>query len=74
MYQQLKTKDPSIFRLDKNKQCWKTLFIGNYADDYGGPYRASIVGVSAEIQSPQLPCFITVPNARAKVGTNRYET
>ena len=71
-YQQLKDKDPSIYRIDKNKQCWKTVFVGNFADDYGGPYRASIVGMCNELQTSQLPLFCPTPNARVKVGSNRY--
>jgi hypothetical protein len=70
-YQQLKNKDAAIYRLDKGKQVYKTLFVGQFADDYGGPYRASIVQMCAELQDMVLPLFIPVPNARARVGQNR---
>lgn len=68
----MKSKPATLYRLDKGKQMYKTVFVGNFADDYGGPYRSSIVQICQELQDLVLPLFIPVPNARARVGQNRY--
>jgi hypothetical protein len=46
---------------------------GFCTDDYGGPYRSSIVAMCEELQSLLLPLFVPVPNARARVGVNREQ-
>jgi len=70
-FQQLNHRDPKLFRLDKNKCAWKTVFKGEFGDDYGGPYRNSIEDICAELQSEFLPLFIRCPNGRENIGSNR---
>lgn len=70
-FQQLNNRDPKMFRLEKNKCAWKTVFKGEFSDDYGGPYRQSIEDFCNELHSDLLPLFIKCPNGRENIGTNR---
>jgi hypothetical protein len=56
----MKSRDAAIYRLDKGKQVYKTVFVGQFADDYGGPYRSSIVQMCQELQDWVLPLFMPV--------------
>lgn len=70
-FQQLGNRDAKMFRLEKGKQAWKTLFKGEHSDDYGGPYRNAIEDMCAELQSSTLPLLIRCPNGRDNIGLNR---
>ena len=59
-FQQMKSRDAAIYRLEKGKQVYKTVFVGQFADDYGGPYRSSIVQMCQELQDWVLPLFMPV--------------
>eukprot|EP00475_Leptophrys_vorax_P044051 TRINITY_DN8686_c0_g1_i1.p1 TRINITY_DN8686_c0_g1~~TRINITY_DN8686_c0_g1_i1.p1 ORF type:complete len:636 (-),score=165.67 TRINITY_DN8686_c0_g1_i1:54-1961(-) len=70
-FQQLYHREPRMFRLEKNKCAWKTIFKGEFSDDYGGPYRNSIDDICRELQSSVLQLFIRCPNGRENIGGNR---
>jgi E3 ubiquitin-protein ligase HERC2 len=70
-FRQLNHRDPKMFRLEKSKCAWKTVFKGEFADDYGGPYRSSIEDMCKELQSNVLPLLIRCPNGRENIGSNR---
>jgi len=70
-FQQLTNRDPAMFRLEKGKCAWKTVFRGENSDDYGGPYRNSLEDICSELQSSILPLFIRCPNGRENIGNNR---
>eukprot|EP00965_Chrysotila_dentata_P004701 153209-Pleurochrysis_carterae.AAC.2 len=53
-----------------DKAC-RVNFVGEAADDHGGPYREAIAHICTELQSDCLPLFIRCPNGVHGVGTNR---
>jgi E3 ubiquitin-protein ligase HERC2 len=71
IYQQVHSNASSVFRLRKSERAWKVTFVGEFSDDYGGPYRASLDEIAEELQSSVLPLFIPCPNRRAKLGLNQ---
>lgn len=70
-FQQLHHRDPKMFRIDRNKCAWKTVFKGEFSDDYGGPYRQGIEDICNELHSEVVPLFIKCPNGRENIGSNR---
>ena len=70
-FQQLNKESPSMWRIRANERAFKVTMVGEYGDDYGGPYRAALESMCKELQSSVLPLFIACPNAREQVGMNR---
>jgi hypothetical protein len=62
LYNQIGNKEVSSFRIRKNERAWKTIFLGEYSDDFGGPYRACLDDIASELQSSVLQLFIPCPN------------
>lgn len=52
----------TVYRLRKGERAWKVVFLGEFSDDHGGPYRSSLDGISVEVMSSVLPLFIPCPN------------
>ena len=69
LFQAFSAKPAELLR--KKNRAWKVVFQGEYADDYGGPYRESIAQLSQELQSPQLPLLVPVANHRNQVDQNQ---
>lgn len=69
-FRQLGGVDPQAFRRPDNKGYF-VQFLGENAQDAGGPYRETFVHYCAELQSPRLPFLIQTPNGRHNVGTCR---
>lgn len=63
-----RVKTRSLFRHDK---AFKVNFVGEAADDHGGPYREAIAALCAELQSGALPLFQRCPNGKNGVGEQR---
>jgi hypothetical protein len=68
-FRQLRAVHPKV--LSRKNGAWKVTFVGESADDYGGPFRDSLTQLCAELQSSQIPLFIPVPNQVNAVGENR---
>ena len=62
---------PQTLRLRRDERAWKVVFVGEFSDDYGGPYRTCLDSICAELQSPLLPLFLPCPNRRARIGFNQ---
>lgn len=58
----------SLRRTDK---LYNVMFLGERAQDAGGPYRESYATMANELQSRSLPLLIRTPNGRDSVGQNR---
>ncbi|KEG15001.1 putative ubiquitin-protein ligase [Trypanosoma grayi] len=69
VYQLLHEKNASLFRT--SKKLWSVSFVGEGADDIGGPYRESITQLCSELMSPGLPLFIPSPNQINEIGESR---
>ena len=52
-------------------QAFRVNFVGEAADDHGGPYREAITQICGELQSGQLPLLLRCPNGRHGVGAGR---
>jgi hypothetical protein len=52
---------------------YTTQFMGEHAQDAGGPYRESFDTYCQELQSPVLPLLLRTPNGRQAVGYNREQ-
>jgi len=63
-----RVKPRALCRQDKAFRC---NFVGEAADDHGGPYREAIASICSELQSPALPLFIRCPNGVHGVGAHR---
>lgn len=57
--------------LKRKKSCFKVNFVGEAADDYGGPFREALSQMCDELQEDSLPVLIRVPNGTHSVGLNR---
>eukprot|EP01039_Chlorochromonas_danica_P004879 gene4879-5347_t len=57
--------------LRRNDRLYNTKFLGEHAQDAGGPYRESFDTYTSELQSPALPLLLRTPNGRHAVGQNR---
>ena len=69
LYQQLHYKPPRELR--NQARAFYSEFKGEYADDYGGPYREVMSQAAEELMSSALPLFIPCANAREGVGQNQ---
>ncbi|EAN95470.1 hypothetical protein, conserved [Trypanosoma cruzi] len=69
VYQLLHDKNVSLFCT--NRKLWSVNFIGEGADDIGGPYRESITQLCSELMGPGLPLFIPSPNQANDIGDSR---
>lgn len=54
-----------------NKKLWSVAFLGEGADDVGGPYRDSLSQICSELMSSMLPLFIPSPNQVSETGEVR---
>lgn len=62
-------RHPRMFQT--HKRVWATVFLGEGADDAGGPYREHISGMCRELMSPELPFFVPTANNTVNTGTYR---
>jgi len=46
-------------------------FKGEGADDYGGPFRDTLVNIVKELETGVMPLFIKTPNNRNEIGNHR---
>ena len=61
LFQQLKGKAPSMWRIPPNARAFKVTVAGEYGDDYGGPYRSRyeyFVLCWVMLYSPFLVCSV----------------
>ena len=73
-FQQCKAHDSSYsnFRQDAGgTRCWCACFIGEGAEDGGGPFRDSLDNIAKELESDVLPLLIKTSNNRNNHGDNR---
>lgn len=54
-----------------NKRMWTTVFLGEGADDVGGPYREHLNEICCELMSTSLPFFVPTANHSLNTGTHR---
>ena len=59
------------YQLRKSERLYTTIFVGEYAQDAGGPYRESFDLYAQELQSDMLQLLIRVNNGKENVGLNR---
>ncbi|CBH17265.1 hypothetical protein, conserved [Trypanosoma brucei gambiense DAL972] len=69
VYQLLHDKNVSLFCT--SRKLWSVNFVGEGADDIGGPYRESITQLCSELMGPSLPLFIPSPNQASEIGESR---
>lgn len=69
LMRQLRNVAPAQLR--NPSRAFHVSFIGEFADDYGGPYREALVEMCEELQSSALPLLVPCPNGRADHGLNR---
>jgi hypothetical protein len=65
IYQQINHKDSTCYRIRKGERAWRATFLGEFSDDYGGPYRASLDDIGEELQSNCLQLLIPCPNRKS---------
>lgn len=65
----LADRHPRMFQT--NKRIWSTVFLGEGADDVGGPYRELLNGICQELMSSVLPFFVPTANHVHNTGTYR---
>ncbi|KAL0490071.1 hypothetical protein AKO1_009425, partial [Acrasis kona] len=68
-YNQFRAINPKV--LCRKGGAWKVTFVGEAADDYGGPFRDSLTQMCVESQSDQMDMLVHVPNHENGVGENR---
>ncbi|OQR96419.1 HECT E3 ubiquitin ligase [Achlya hypogyna] len=68
-FRQLNATENYHFRRSENVYYVK--FLGENAEDAGGPYRETLCQYAAELQSGQLPLLLRTPNAVHNVGAFR---
>jgi hypothetical protein len=56
--------------LRRSDQLYNTIFLGERAQDAGGPYRETFETYCAELESPLLPLFIPCTNQTNNAGVN----
>ena len=66
----LRDRPPSLFKAAR--RLWSVSFIGEGADDVGGPYRESISTVCHELMSDAVPLFVPTSNQLGNVGERRH--
>lgn len=68
LFTQVRSKPPKELR--NKERAYYVSFVGEHADDYGGPYREVLSMASDELMSTILPLFVLCPNGRDNVGQN----
>eukprot|EP00818_Percolomonas_sp_WS_P004767 CAMPEP_0117445930 /NCGR_PEP_ID=MMETSP0759-20121206/6062_1 /TAXON_ID=63605 /ORGANISM="Percolomonas cosmopolitus, Strain WS" /LENGTH=3647 /DNA_ID=CAMNT_0005238147 /DNA_START=274 /DNA_END=11217 /DNA_ORIENTATION=- len=69
-FKQAQAINPRV--LSRKGGAWKITFVGESADDYGGPFRESLNQICTELQSlDQLDLLIPIPNREEGQGENR---
>jgi hypothetical protein len=68
-FRQLNSLDGGHFRRKDN--IYYVRFLGENAEDAGGPYRETFAQYIEELHSPQLPLLLLSSNAQHNVGTGR---
>jgi hypothetical protein len=66
---QLQAFHPKV--LSRKNGAYKITFIGESAEDFGGPFRESLTQMCSEIQSEQLDILSPIPNYKRDVGQNK---
>lgn len=67
-----KNKEFTNFRIKGiDTKCWKMTFKGEGADDWGGPFRDTLVNIVKELETGVMPLFIKTPNNRNEIGNHR---
>ncbi len=61
--------DPA--KLRHGDKVYSVQLAGEFADDYGGPYRESFEGYCVEVQSTSMSLMCQTPNGRHITGNNR---
>lgn len=62
-------RHPRMFQT--NKRMWSTVFLGEGAEDVGGPYRELLHGMVQELMSSELPFFVPTANHTHNTGAYR---
>ncbi|RLN68167.1 hypothetical protein BBP00_00001168 [Phytophthora kernoviae] len=68
-FRQLQSLDGSHFR--REDALYHVTFLGENAQDAGGPYRETFAQYCEELQSAQLPLMLPTPNSQHNVGVGR---
>ena len=69
LFAQLNADDP--LKLRRRDRGFKVRFVGEAADDYGGPYREAVTDVCAELQAASSALLLLCPNGKHGLGDNR---
>lgn len=67
-FSQLEPKNTRF--LQRKNGAWKVTFVGESADDYGGPFRESLTSICLELESDLMDVMIPVPNSKVDGGMN----
>lgn len=67
-FSQLESKNVRF--LSRKNGAWKVTFVGESADDYGGPFRESLTSMCLELESDLMDLMIPVPNSKVNGGMN----
>ncbi|CUG94227.1 Hypothetical protein, putative [Bodo saltans] len=65
----LRDQGPRMFRT--NKRMWSVVFMGEGAEDVGGPYREHLGDMCRELMGNTLPLFVPTSNHVNNTGTHR---
>ncbi|KAK1947830.1 putative E3 ubiquitin-protein ligase HERC1 [Phytophthora citrophthora] len=68
-FRQLQALDGTHFR--REDSLYHVTFLGENAQDAGGPYRETFAQYCEELQSTQLPLMLPTPNSQHNVGVGR---
>ncbi|KAF4029479.1 HECT domain-containing protein [Phytophthora infestans] len=68
-FRQLQALDGTHFR--REDALYHVTFLGENAQDAGGPYRETFAQYCEELQSSQLPLMLPTPNSQHNVGVGR---
>ncbi|ETL24524.1 hypothetical protein L916_21469, partial [Phytophthora nicotianae] len=68
-FRQLQALDGTHFR--REDAVYRVTFLGENAQDAGGPYRETFAQYCEELQSTQLPLMLPTPNSQHNVGVGR---
>ncbi|KAG5186945.1 hypothetical protein JKP88DRAFT_257310 [Tribonema minus] len=68
-YRAMRAMPPRMFRASSaSNKLYTTLFMGERAQDAGGPYRETFAMYAQELQSAALPLLLRTPNAKHAAG------
>lgn len=65
----LADQHPRLFKT--NKRFWSVLFLGEGAEDVGGPFREHLSEMCSELMSTKLPLFVKTANNVHNTGSHR---